>query len=128
MCCYYFLSVITSCLNASVFIHIQQLMHAHVQRQITTTGTTLTATTATEVEIGFVCGKNNKRSEHKTIRHAGMHSVCLSVCLSAALSVRLSVCCFVCSSVSLSVCGLGVHSYSIMYSMQCVEQTGHACE
>lgn len=53
---------------------MQRLMHAHVQRQITTK-----VKTTREVEIGFVCGKNNKRSEHKTIRHAAVHTVCLSV-------------------------------------------------
>lgn len=78
-----------------VFIHIQRLMHAHVPRQITTTGTT-----STEVEIGFVCGRNNKRSEHKTIRHAAVHSVCLPVCP----FVRISVCMFVRLLFSLSVC------------------------
>lgn len=74
-----------------VFIHIQRLMHAHVPRQITTTGTT-----STEVEIGFVCGRNNKRSEHKTIRHAAVHLDCpfvrISVCLFARPLFSLSVC------------------------------------
>lgn len=98
---YYFLCVITSCLNASVFIHIQQLMHAHVQRQITTTGTTSTAIVQQQQKLKL------DSCVAKITREASIKPSVMPACIrSVRLSVCMFVCCSVCPSISLLFCVL----------------------